>query len=62
MNWRGDVVMVAIPYFDRPGVKERPAVVVQCDRNNARLLSTLVAGVTTSLQRGASGARGMRGL
>jgi mRNA interferase MazF len=50
MSRRGDVVLVEIPYYDRPGSKERPAVVVQCDRNNGRLLSTLVAGVTTNLR------------
>jgi mRNA-degrading endonuclease toxin of MazEF toxin-antitoxin module len=50
MSRRGDVVVVEIPYYDRPGGKERPAVVVQCDRNNARLLSTLVASVTTNLR------------
>jgi mRNA-degrading endonuclease toxin of MazEF toxin-antitoxin module len=51
MSRRGDVVMVSIPYYDRPGAKDRPAVVVQCDRNNRRLLSTIVAGVTTNLKR-----------
>jgi mRNA-degrading endonuclease toxin of MazEF toxin-antitoxin module len=51
MSRRGDVVVVEIPYYDRPGGKERPAVIVQCDRNNGRLLSTLVAGVTTNLRR-----------
>jgi mRNA-degrading endonuclease toxin of MazEF toxin-antitoxin module len=50
MSRRGDVVIVQIPYYDRPGGKDRPAVVVQCDRNNRRLLSTLVAGVTTNLK------------
>src|SRR5947207_3242042 len=54
MNRRGDVVVVEIPYYDRPGGKERPALVVQCDRNNGRLLSTLVAGITTNLRRVAS--------
>lgn len=34
MSQRGDVVMVRLPYYDRPGAKDRPAVVVQCDRNN----------------------------
>jgi mRNA-degrading endonuclease toxin of MazEF toxin-antitoxin module len=48
---RGDVIVVEIPFHDRPGAKERPAVVVQCDRNNARLMSTVVAGITTNLQR-----------
>jgi mRNA-degrading endonuclease toxin of MazEF toxin-antitoxin module len=51
MSRRGDVVVVRIPYHDRPGAKDRPAVVVQCDRNNRRLLSTLVASLTTNLQR-----------
>src|SRR5262245_2266375 len=51
MSRRGAVVVVEILYYDRPGAKERPAVVVQCDRNNGRLLSTLVAGLTTNLRR-----------
>jgi mRNA-degrading endonuclease toxin of MazEF toxin-antitoxin module len=51
MSQRGDIVLVHIPYHDRPGGKDRPAVVVQCDRNNRRLISTLVAGLTTNLQR-----------
>src|SRR5215471_10576293 len=51
MSRRGDVIVVGIPFHDRPGTKERPAVVVQCDRNNRRLLSTVVAGVTTNLKR-----------
>jgi mRNA-degrading endonuclease toxin of MazEF toxin-antitoxin module len=50
MSNRGDVVVVEIPYYDRPGGKERPAIVVQCDRNNGRLLSTLVVGVPTNLR------------
>jgi mRNA-degrading endonuclease toxin of MazEF toxin-antitoxin module len=50
MSQRGDVVVVEIPFYDRAGAKDRPAVVVQWDRNNARLLSTLVAGVTTNLR------------
>src|SRR5262245_56197749 len=51
MSLRGDVVIVRIPFYDRPGSKDRPAVVVQCDRNNRRLLSTVVAAVTTNLKR-----------
>jgi mRNA-degrading endonuclease toxin of MazEF toxin-antitoxin module len=51
MSRRGDVVLVKIPYYDRPGAKDRPAVVVQCDRNNRRLLSTMVVPVTTNLRR-----------
>jgi mRNA-degrading endonuclease toxin of MazEF toxin-antitoxin module len=41
---------VEIPYHDRPGSKERPAVIVQCDRNNRRLISTLVAGITSNIR------------
>ena len=51
MSRQGDIILVEIPYYDRLGAKERPAVVVQCDRNNTRLMSTLVAGITTNLQR-----------
>src|SRR3954469_2702929 len=51
MNQRGDIVFVEIPFHDRPGAKERPAVVIQCDRNNRRLLSTLVAGITSNTSR-----------
>jgi mRNA interferase MazF len=51
MSRRGNVVMVRIPFYDRPGAKDRPAVVVQCDRNNRRLLSTVVAPITTNLKR-----------
>jgi mRNA-degrading endonuclease toxin of MazEF toxin-antitoxin module len=51
MNQRGDIVHVEIPFYDRPGSKERTAVVIQCDRNNRRLLSTLVAGITRNTSR-----------
>jgi len=51
MSRRGDVVMVSLPFYDRPGAKQRPAVVIQCDRNNRRLLSTVVAGITTNIRR-----------
>src|SRR5262245_1081057 len=51
MSRRGDVVEVEIPYYDRPGAKERPAIVVQCDRNNVRLMSTLVVGITKNIKR-----------
>lgn len=54
MSRRGDVVMVSLPYYDRAGAKDRPAVVVQSDRNNRRLMSTIVAGITTNLKRGAT--------
>lgn len=48
---RGDIVFVEIPFYDRPGSKERTAVIIQSDRNNRRLLSTLVAGITTNVSR-----------
>src|SRR5262249_44259954 len=51
MSRRGDVVIVRIPFYDRPDAKDRPAVVVQCDRNNRRLLSIVVAPVTTNVKR-----------
>src|SRR5436189_5532208 len=54
MNQRGDIVYVEIPFYDRPGSKERTVVIVQCDRNNRRLLSTLVAGITKNTSRVAS--------
>ena len=54
MTRRGDVVVVTIRFYDRPGAKDRPAVVIQCDRNNRRLMSTLVAAVTTNLRRAAT--------
>ncbi len=34
---RGDLVLADLPYSDRSGSKKRPALVVQCDRNNQRL-------------------------
>jgi mRNA-degrading endonuclease toxin of MazEF toxin-antitoxin module len=51
MNQRGGIVYVEIPYYDQPGSKERPVVIIQCDSNNRRLLSTLVAGITTNTAR-----------
>jgi len=40
---RGDVVVVAFPYVTGGGGKNRPALVIQCDRNNQRLPNTIVA-------------------
>ena len=51
MIQRGDVIFVEIPYHDRPGSKVRPAIVIQCDRNNRKLMSTLVAGTTKNIRR-----------
>ena len=38
MNYqRGEVVLVNYPFASGAGSKVRPAVIVQCDRNNTRL-------------------------
>lgn len=44
---RGDVVLVKYPFADGVGSKIRPALVVQCDSNNARLDNTIVAQITS---------------
>jgi len=44
---RGDVVFVDYSHSDRTGSKVRPCVVVQCDRNNARLDDTVVVMIST---------------
>lgn len=44
---RGDVVLVNYPFASGTGSKVRPAFVVQCDRNNARLNNTIVAQITS---------------
>ncbi len=48
---RGDVVLCQYPFSSGMGVKLRPAVVVQCDRNNRRLSNIIVAAVTTTTHR-----------
>ena len=40
---RGDVVVVDFPFPDATGSKVRPALVVQSDRNNARIAKTPAA-------------------
>ncbi len=44
---RGDVVLVNHPFASGTGSKVRPAVVVQCDRNNGRPDKTIVAQITS---------------
>lgn len=44
---RGDVVLVNYPFASGSGSKVRPAVVVQCDRNNSRLDNTIIAQITS---------------
>ncbi len=43
---RGDVVMVDFPFGEGSGSELRPAVVVQCDADNRRLGTIIVAMIT----------------
>jgi mRNA-degrading endonuclease toxin of MazEF toxin-antitoxin module len=43
---RGDVLLIHYPFASGSGGKVRPALVVQCDRNNARLDNTIIAQIT----------------
>lgn len=43
---RGDVVIVECPFADGQRGKYRPALIVQNDRDNARLANTVVAMIT----------------
>lgn len=51
---RGDVVLLPIAFVSGQGSKVRPAVVVQHDRLNAKLHSTVVAIITSTNQRAAA--------
>jgi mRNA interferase MazF len=46
MTKRGDIVIVAFPFATGGGGKNRPALVIQGDRNNQRLSNTIVAMIT----------------
>jgi mRNA-degrading endonuclease toxin of MazEF toxin-antitoxin module len=46
---RGDVVIARFPYVGGAGSKVRPAVVVQCDRLNAKIANTILVMVTGNL-------------
>ncbi len=50
MIQRGDVIVVAFPFVSGGGGKNRPALVVQCDRNNQRLQNTIVAMITGNIR------------
>lgn len=50
MTHRGDVVIVAFPFVSGGAGKNRPAVVVRCDRDNQRLSNTIVAMVTGNVR------------
>jgi mRNA interferase MazF len=48
---RSEVVLVDFPYPSGTGSKVRPTVVVQNDRDNARLFNTIVAQITGTTHR-----------
>jgi mRNA-degrading endonuclease toxin of MazEF toxin-antitoxin module len=50
---KGDVVLVDYPFSSGAGagVKRRPAVVVQNNTDNARLLTTIIAMITSNTRR-----------
>jgi mRNA interferase MazF len=48
---RGDVVLIDYPYSAGSGAKVRPALVVQNDRDNQRLVNTVVAQITSVTRR-----------
>jgi len=48
---RGDVVLVDYPYPAGGGTKVRPVLVIQNDRDNQRLLNTIVAQITSVTRR-----------
>ena len=48
---RGDVVLLDHPFSTGVGSKVRPVLVVQGDRDNARLTSTIVAMITRTVHR-----------
>jgi mRNA interferase MazF len=47
---RGDVVIISFPYVTGGAGKNRPALVIPCDRNNQRLSNTIVAMITGSIR------------
>jgi len=49
---RGDVITVDFSLYD-PADKVRPALVVQNDRDNARMNKTIVALITSNIRRAA---------
>jgi mRNA interferase MazF len=48
---RGDVVLVDYPFTAGGGAKVRPVLVIQNDRDNARLTNTIVAQITSLTKR-----------
>ena len=54
---RGDVVIVHYPFSSGTGTKLRPALVVQCDRNNRRLTNVILTAITTTTHHVAASQR-----
>ena len=50
---RGDVVLLDYPFASGTGGKVRPALVVQNDKDNGRLLNTIVVMITSRTHRAA---------
>ncbi len=48
---RGDVVLIDFPFPSGGGAKVRPALVVQNDRDNQRLVNTIVIQITSITRR-----------
>ncbi|MEX0714404.1 MAG: type II toxin-antitoxin system PemK/MazF family toxin [Pirellulales bacterium] len=51
MNSRGDIVLLDMPFAQGGGSKVRPALIVQSNRNNARISNTIVASITRNISR-----------
>jgi mRNA interferase MazF len=49
---RGQIVLLDFPFSGGSGSKVRPALVVQNDRDNARLRNTIVAMISSRVDRG----------
>ncbi len=47
---RGDVVIADFPFFDQPGSKRRPALVVQADVYNAKMVTTVLAMISGNIK------------
>ena len=50
---RGDVVIVEFPYVDGRRGKNRPALIVQNDRDNERLTNTIVTMISGNIRNAA---------
>lgn len=46
---RGDIVLVDVPYVGSPGVKLRPALIIQNDTLNKTINETIIAVITSNL-------------